>query len=82
MAGHPRRRPPAARGARVRARARTLGLVLVWGLVGTGLLAALVVALARVVRGDGLGHRPPPLSRRDWAADSTLEVRSSVRIGL
>ena len=59
-----------------------LGLALVWGLVGLGLLAALVVALARLVRGDGLGHRPPPPCRPDWAAGSMLEVRSSVRTGL
>jgi len=59
-----------------------LGLALVWGLVGLGLLAALVVALARVVSGDGHGHRPPPPSRADWAAGSMLEVRSSVRTGL
>lgn len=59
-----------------------LGLALVWGPVGLGLLAALVVALARVVRGDGHGHRPPPASRADWAAGSMLEVRSSGRTGL
>ncbi|WP_315097373.1 hypothetical protein [uncultured Cellulomonas sp.] len=30
------------------------------------LLGALTVCLALVVRRDGLGHRPPPASRRDW----------------
>lgn len=60
----------------------SLGLVLVWGLVGLGLAAALVVALARLVRRDGLGHRPPPPSRADWAAGTLLDVRSSVRTGL
>lgn len=29
----------------------------------------LVVAVARVVRRDGLGHRPPPASRYDWTAE-------------
>lgn len=30
------------------------------------ILASLVVALAHVVRQDGLGHRPPPASHAHW----------------
>jgi hypothetical protein len=29
-------------------------------------IASLLVVLARVVRQDGLGHRPPPASHADW----------------
>jgi hypothetical protein len=29
-------------------------------------IASIVVALGRVVRQDGLGHRPPPASHADW----------------
>ncbi|AEE46330.1 hypothetical protein [Cellulomonas fimi] len=59
-----------------------LGVAVVWGVIGVGMLAGLVVALARVVRQDGRGHRPPPRSRADWSAGTTLDARSSVRIGL
>lgn len=59
-----------------------LGVAVVWGVIGVGVLAGLVVALARVVRQDGRGHRPPPCSRPDWAAGSTLDARTGVRVGL
>lgn len=38
------------------------------GLILSVLLTA--VLLARVVRHDGLGHRPPPPSRHDWEESS------------
>lgn len=31
-------------------------------------LAVLVAALAKVVRADGYGHRPPPVSHYPWSA--------------
>ncbi|WP_372595400.1 hypothetical protein [Actinotalea sp.] len=43
------------------------------------LLAAVVVPplvqLPRLVRADGLGHRPPPGSHLSWDVGTTLEVR-------
>ena len=59
-----------------------LGIAVVWGVIGLGVLGALVAAVARTVRRDGWGHRPPPAGTPDWAAGSTLDARSSVRIGL
>lgn len=38
----------------------------IWLLIAVGVLAGIVVALVRAVRADGLGHRPPPASHRDW----------------
>ena len=32
-------------------------------------VVALVLVLLRLVRGDGLGHRPPPRSQAEWTAD-------------
>lgn len=52
-----------------------LGIAVVWGVIGLGALAALVVAVARTVRRDGWGHRPPPAEAPHWAAGSTLDVR-------
>jgi len=36
-----------------------------WVGMATALLVGSVVPLWRVVRGDGLGHRPPPATPRD-----------------
>ncbi|MEZ0447847.1 hypothetical protein [Cellulomonas sp. ICMP 17802] len=36
-------------------------------LIAVVVLGSLVVALARLVRRDGLGHRPPPASHHDWS---------------
>ncbi|WP_456846244.1 hypothetical protein [Cellulomonas sp. P5_C6] len=38
----------------------------IWLLIAIAVLAGIVVALVRAVRADGLGHRPPPASHRDW----------------
>lgn len=35
------------------------------------ILTGLIVALVRMVREDGLGHRPPPASHRDWFEQRT-----------
>ena len=35
------------------------------------LTTTLTVAVARVIRRDGLGHRTPPASRYDWSERTT-----------
>lgn len=42
--------------------------------IAAAALVAWIVALARLVRGDGLGHRPPPRSHAD-AAGTGLAAR-------
>jgi len=43
-----------------------------WIGIAAVLLVGVVVPLWRTVRQDGLGHRPPPASRRDWSEHSEL----------
>ncbi|WP_456817818.1 hypothetical protein [Cellulomonas sp. URHB0016] len=49
-------------------------------LVGTVALLGLVAALIRVVVRDGLGHRPPPAHRHDWAEGTSVEIDRSARV--
>lgn len=46
--------------------------ILVVGLLGLAATAALALLL-RFVRADGLGHRPPPASSREWWAGTQWE---------
>ena len=41
-----------------------------WLVIVLAVCGAFVVPLWRVVRQDGLGHRPPPMSRRDAFAQT------------
>jgi hypothetical protein len=48
--------------------------------LGTVALVGLVVAVARTVVRDGLGHRPPPSTRTDWADGTSVEIERSSQV--
>jgi hypothetical protein len=48
--------------------------------LGTVALVGLVIALVRTVARDGLGHRPPPAARPDWAAGTAVEIERSTQV--
>ena len=48
--------------------------------LGTVALVGLIVALARTVARDGLGYRPPPTARNDWAAGTSVEIERSTQV--
>lgn len=48
--------------------------------LGTVALVGLVVAVARTVVRDGLGHRPPPVARQDWAEGTAVEIERSTQV--
>jgi hypothetical protein len=43
-------------------------------LLSSVLLLALVVELAREIRADGYGHRPPPRSRADESESRSVQL--------
>jgi hypothetical protein len=49
--------------------------------LGTVALVGWVVALVKTVLRDGLGHRPPPSVRRDWAEGTSVEIERSTQVG-
>lgn len=53
-----------------------------WSVVVLGTLVVLALgwAVLRIVTKDGLGHRPPPSSRYDWATGASVEIDRSARV--
>jgi len=52
----------------------------IMAVLGTVALVGLVVAVARTVVRDGLGHRPPPVARQDWAEGTAVEIERSTQV--